>query len=135
MSLRIRVIAPDRTVWDGTGQEIILPSTTGLMGILKGHAPLLTALDIGTLRIRNEGGDWSPIALMGGFAEIENNQITILVNEAQKASDIDAEEADKTLAEATARMNSASTKKEKIEANLVLKRAGARVQTKSLEKV
>jgi F-type H+-transporting ATPase subunit epsilon len=135
MSLRIRVIAPDRTVWDGTGQEIILPSTTGLMGILKGHAPLLTALDIGTLRIRSESGDWSPIALMGGFAEIENNQITILVNEAQKASDINAEEADKALAEATTRMNNASTKKEKIEANLLLKRARARVQTKSLEKV
>ena len=135
MSLRIRVIAPDRTVWDSTGQEIILPSTTGLMGILKGHAPLLTALDIGTLRIRNESGDWSPIALMGGFAEIEDNQITILVNEAQKASDINAEEADKALIEATNRMNSASTKKEKIEANLILKRARARVQTKSLEKV
>ncbi len=47
MTLTVRVIAPDRTVWDENADEVILPSTTGQVGILTGHAPLLTALDTG----------------------------------------------------------------------------------------
>ncbi|MEL6456596.1 MAG: F0F1 ATP synthase subunit epsilon, partial [Cyanobacteria bacterium J06623_5] len=52
MSLVVRVVAPDRTVWDDEAEEVILPSTTGQLGILGGHAPLLTALDTGVLRVQ-----------------------------------------------------------------------------------
>ena len=45
MTLTVRVVSPDKTVWDATAEEVILPSTTGQLGILTGHAPLLTALD------------------------------------------------------------------------------------------
>ena len=55
MSLVVRVVAPDKTVWDDEAEEVILPSTTGQLGILGGHAPLLTALDTGVLRVR---GHW-----------------------------------------------------------------------------
>ena len=48
--LNLRVIAPDRTVWDASVEEIILPSSTGQLGILTNHAPLLTALDVGVMR-------------------------------------------------------------------------------------
>ena len=44
MSLHVNIIAPDRNVWDSNAEEVILPSSTGQLGILKGHAPLLTAL-------------------------------------------------------------------------------------------
>ena len=47
MALHISIIAPDRTVWDSNAEEVILPSSTGQLGILRDHAPLLTALDIG----------------------------------------------------------------------------------------
>ena len=47
MSLNVRVISPDRVVWDAMVEELILPSSTGQLGILVDHAPLLTALDIG----------------------------------------------------------------------------------------
>ena len=47
MALHISIIAPDRTVWDSDAEEVILPSSTGQLGILRDHAPLLTALDIG----------------------------------------------------------------------------------------
>ena len=67
MALTVRVIAPDKTVWDSEAEEVILPSTTGQLGILAGHAPLLTALDVGVMRIRADK-EWVPIALMGGFA-------------------------------------------------------------------
>jgi F-type H+-transporting ATPase subunit epsilon len=52
MTLNIRVITPDRTIWDAQAEEAILPSSTGQLGILKDHAPLLTALDIGVMRVR-----------------------------------------------------------------------------------
>ena len=52
MSLHVSIIAPDRNVWDSNAEEVILPSSTGQLGILKGHAPLLTALDIGVMRVR-----------------------------------------------------------------------------------
>ena len=54
MALTVRVIAPDKTVWDSEAEEVILPSTTGQLGILGGHAPLLTALDVGVMRVRAE---------------------------------------------------------------------------------
>jgi len=71
MTLTVRVIAPDKTVWDSSAEEVILPSTTGQLGILTGHAPLLSALDIGVMRVR-DNKEWVTIALMGGFAEVEN---------------------------------------------------------------
>jgi len=53
MSLNVRVITPDKVVWDAMAEELILPSSTGQLGILTDHAPLLTALDIGNaLKIR-----------------------------------------------------------------------------------
>jgi len=63
MSLNVRVITPDKVVWDAEAEEIILPSSTGQLGILTDHAPLLTALDIGVMRLKAEG-NWSSIVLM-----------------------------------------------------------------------
>lgn len=88
MALTVRVIAPDKTVWDSEAEEVILPSTTGQLGILAGHAPLLTALDIGVMRVRSDK-TWVPIALMGGFAEVDANEVTILVNGAERGENID----------------------------------------------
>ena len=77
MPLTVRVIAPDKTVWNAPADEVILPSTTGQMGILSGHAPMLTALETGVLRVR-ANNEWTSIALMGGFAEVENGEVTVL---------------------------------------------------------
>ena len=127
MTLKIRVIAPDRTVWDATAEEIILPSSTGQLGVLTGHIPLLTALDIGVMRVRIEK-DWTPIVLMGGFAEIENDKLTILVNGAEEGSKIDKEAAQKELEEMTLLFNEATGSKERIQATQNLRKARARVQ-------
>lgn len=127
MTLKIRVIAPDRTVWNADAEEVILPSSTGQLGILTGHIPLLTALDIGVMRVRIEK-DWIPIVLLGGFAEVENNIITILVNGAEEASEIDIEKARANLEAATLMLAEAETSKEKIEATQKIRKARARVQ-------
>lgn len=131
MSLHVNIIAPDRNVWDSNAEEVILPSSTGQLGILKGHAPLLTALDIGVMRVRVDK-DWIPVVLMGGFAEVENDELTILVNGAEEGSKIDKDEAQRNLELMTARFNEAQTSKEKIEATQNLRKARARVQASAL---
>ena len=131
MSLHVSIIAPDRNVWDSNAEEVILPSSTGQLGILKGHAPLLTALDIGVMRVRVDK-EWIPVVLMGGFAEVENDELTILVNGAEEGSKINAEEAQKNLEEMTLRFNEAETSKEKIEATQNLRKARARVQASTM---
>ena len=131
MTLKIRVIAPDRTVWNAEAEEVILPSSTGQLGILTGHIPLLTALDIGVMRVRIEK-DWIPIVLLGGFAEVENNVITILVNGAEEGSEINIKKAQSSLQEALSMLAEAETNKEKIEATQKIRKARARVQAAQL---
>jgi len=129
MTLNVRVISPDKTIWDASAQEVILPSTTGQLGILSGHAPLLTALDVGVMRVRPEK-EWVAIALLGGFAEVENNQVTILVNAAELGASIDKEAARKALAEAEQNLNAVvnGTRQQQIQAKQAVKRARARLQ-------
>lgn len=127
MSLNIRVITPDRIVWDAQADEIILPSSTGQIGILTDHAPLLTALDIGVVRLKAEG-KWLSIVLLEGFAEVEDNKVTILCNGAEEASSINARDAQADLERLTLSLEQATTKKEKIEATLELRKAKARLQ-------
>jgi len=133
MSLKIRVITPDKIVWNTLAEEVVLPSTTGQLGILNDHAPLITALDIGVLRIKLEN-DWKPIVLLGGFAEVENNEVTILVNgveEVEKGTlnlNVDIQVAKDELEKASIELENAQTDKEKIEASQKLKKVSARVQ-------
>ncbi len=131
MTLTVRVISPDKTVWDSTAEELILPSTTGQLGILSGHAPLLTGLDTGVMRVRAEKNqNWVAIALLGGFAEVEENEVTILVNGAEKGDSIDLEEARTAFNEAQTRLNQVAEgdKQAQIQANQNYKRARARFQ-------
>nr|QUE28610.1 AtpE [Porphyrostromium japonicum] len=134
MTLNIQVIAPDRTVWDATAEEVILPSSTGQLGILTGHAPLLTALDIGVMRVRIDK-EWMSIVLMGGFAEVENNDLTILVNGAEEASQIDLETAKINLDTAIEELENSDSAKKKIENAQNLRKARARVQAATIVSV
>nr|WKT06625.1 CF1 epsilon subunit of ATP synthase [Klebsormidium dissectum]WKT07713.1 CF1 epsilon subunit of ATP synthase [Klebsormidium sp. SEV1-VF17pt] len=131
MSLNLRVMTPIRTVWDGQAQEVILPTNSGQVGILPKHASLLTALDIGVLRVRTDT-QWARLALMGGFAKIEKDRVTILVNEGERASEIDPQEAQKTLELAQMSLNKAEGSRQKIEAKLAFRRAKARLEATSL---
>jgi F-type H+-transporting ATPase subunit epsilon len=130
MALSVKVITPDKTVWDDRVEEVILPSTTGQLGILSGHAPLLTALEIGVLRIR-PGKEWKAIALMGGFAEVENNEIKILVNGAELGDNIDLDTARNEYQAAQSRFDrvgESNDRQEKIQAESSMKKARARLQ-------
>nr|YP_010551634.1 CF1 subunit epsilon [Allomorphia inaequata]UTM93969.1 CF1 subunit epsilon [Allomorphia inaequata]UTM94921.1 CF1 subunit epsilon [Allomorphia sp. 828] len=127
MSLNLCVLTPNRIVWDSEVKEIILSTNSGQIGVLPNHAPIATAVDMGILRIRRNG-EWLTMALMGGFARIGNNEITILVNDAEKGSDIDPQEAQETLELAEANLRKAEGKRQTIEGNLAVRRARTRVE-------
>ena len=127
MSLNVRVITPDKVVWDAGTEELILPSSTGQLGILTGHAPLLTALDIGVMRLKT-GSKWTSIVLMEGFAEVEKDTVTVLCNGDEEADSIDATTAQADLEKTILLVEEAATKKEKIEATIELRKCKARIQ-------
>ena len=127
MSLNVRVITPDKVVWDAVAEELILPSSTGQIGILIDHAPLLTSLDIGLMRLKSNSG-WTSLVVMDGFGEIDSNNVTILCNGAEEGKLIDLKVAQEKLEKVTLLVNEATTKKEKIEATIELRKAKARLQ-------
>ncbi|MBD2177990.1 F0F1 ATP synthase subunit epsilon [Pseudanabaena sp. FACHB-1998] len=129
MTLTVKVISPDQTLLDTVAEEVILPSSTGQLGILTDHAPLISALETGVLRFRKDKA-WSAIALTGGFAEVEENEVTVLVRSGELGSEINAEEARKKLDEAEQALAGvkAEDKQGKIQAEQALRMARARVQ-------
>ena len=127
MSLQVCIMTPDRIFWNDQAEEIILPTNTGQMGVLSNHAPLITALDIGVMLIRTKK-NWVSLALMGGFALVKQNQITVLVNEAESSETIEAEQAENAFNESKTQLDQADGQKQKVEANFVFKRARARYQ-------
>jgi F-type H+-transporting ATPase subunit epsilon len=127
MGLSIRLIAPDGLIWNTPIQEVVLPTTTGQIGLLEGHAPLITALEIGVLRIKVDQS-WKPILSLGGFASIKNDEVTVLVSGIEEVVKENYEEAQSLLQQATENLSLAQSLKEKIEASQNLKRAVARFQ-------
>ena len=135
MSLTLRVLAPDQSVFDDTADEIILPSTTGLLGVLPGHISMVTAIDFGVLRVL-KNGNWDSIALTGGFAEVESNEVTVLVNKAEMGKNIDSSKAEAELEKAKNQLNQAQDKEnspEKIKAQETLNQAKAWFQASKSE--
>jgi F-type H+-transporting ATPase subunit epsilon len=127
MSLTLRVLAPDQSVFDDTADEIILPSTTGLLGVLPGHISMVTAIDFGVLRVL-KNGNWDSIALSGGFAEVESNEVTVLVNKAEMGKNIDSAKAEAELEQAKNQLSQTQdqeTSPEKIKAQEALNKAKA----------
>jgi len=127
MGLSVRLFAPDGLIWNTAVQEVVLPTTTGQIGLLEGHAPLITALEIGVLRIKVDQ-TWKPILTLGGLATVKNDQVTILVSGIEEVNKKSYDEVQNILKQATEKLSLAQTVKEKIEASQNLKRAVARLQ-------
>ena len=127
MVMNIRVLTPDRIICSTTADEVVLPGVTGQIGVLDGHASLITALDTGLLRIKLNQ-KWTPIILCGGLAEIDRNQVTVLVNDVEELISLELSEVTAELQKATLAVETAETSKERLEATLDLKKAAARVE-------
>ena len=127
MDMNIRVLTPDRVICSTTADEVVLPGLTGQIGILDGHASLITALDTGLLRIKLDE-KWTPIILCGGLAEIDQNRVTVLVNDVEELMTLELSEVTKELEKATLAVEAAETSKAKLDAAMELKKATARLE-------
>eukprot|EP00929_Paragymnodinium_shiwhaense_P113959 TRINITY_DN8226_c0_g5_i1.p1 TRINITY_DN8226_c0_g5~~TRINITY_DN8226_c0_g5_i1.p1 ORF type:complete len:199 (+),score=60.04 TRINITY_DN8226_c0_g5_i1:87-683(+) len=121
------VLTPEGSTVKEAVSEVVLPSASGQLGVLAGHAPMMTALDTGVLRYKKDG-QWFPLVLLSGFAKVEDNKLNILVNDIEQSDAIDLEEAKKDLEEATGKLGQAESKADKLSASSAVKKASARVQ-------
>ena len=82
--LRVSVITPEATVYEGDADQVVAPSWNGSLGILRGHAPLMALLGSGTLRIEH-GGKSTSYTVSGGFLQVVDNTVTVLSERASAA--------------------------------------------------
>ena len=88
MTIRCEIVSQDRTVFQGDVDIVILPGVAGEMGILPHHAPVLTILKYGVIKIRKQGKE-QLFAVAGGMAEVQPEIVTILADAAENIQDID----------------------------------------------
>lgn len=87
MSIILSITIPNEIVYRNTVEEIILPSLAGKIGVLTGHTAAIVALDIGIVNIKETPlGDWTPVLILGGLAEIENNIVRLVVSDFETIS-------------------------------------------------
>src|SRR5512143_2513140 len=88
MTIRCEIVSQDRTVFEGDVDNVVLPGTEGEMGVLPHHAPLLTTLKYGVVKVRRQGRE-QIFAVSGGVAEIQPDIVTVLANAAENVYEID----------------------------------------------
>lgn len=105
-----------------------LPAALGSMGIMANHAPLMTTLEIGTIKYVQDGRDHF-LAVHGGFAEVKDNVVIVLADAAEKAEDIDLARAEASQQRAQDRLANRTAELDVLRAELSLRRAIARIKT------
>ncbi|HEX9428638.1 MAG TPA: F0F1 ATP synthase subunit epsilon [Candidatus Polarisedimenticolia bacterium] len=103
--IHLEVVTPDKKVVAEMVDEVVLPGSQGYLGVLPGHAPLLTDLGVGELSFRRDGARHF-VALAWGFAEILPERVTVLAEIAERAEEIDRERARKARDRALDRLRS-----------------------------
>ena len=83
--LKVAVISPTRVGFEGTGDSIVVPAYDGLMGILYGHAPMMTLLGTGDVTVK-DGSKVHRIAVSGGFLQVVDNEVSVLAEEVGEPS-------------------------------------------------
>ncbi|HKL49021.1 MAG TPA: F0F1 ATP synthase subunit epsilon [Desulfuromonadales bacterium] len=97
--LQLELVTPYRRVLSEEVEEVNAPGVSGEFGILPGHTPLLTTLSIGEL-IYKQGGESFHVAVNWGYVEVESDKVTVLVETAERADEIDLERAKAALGRA-----------------------------------
>jgi len=92
MSIRCEIVSQDRTVFEGDVDIVVLPGSDGEMGILPHHAPLLTTLKYGLIKVRKKSEEQF-FTVAGGVAEVQPNIVTVLADAAESVAEIDEERA------------------------------------------
>jgi len=95
-TFQVDIVTPERLLYSGAVEMVMLPGSLGQMGVLPGHAPLLTTLDIGEITLKT-GNDSLYFTVSGGVVEVRPNKVTILADTAENPDEIDADRAQQAL--------------------------------------
>ena len=125
---KLQIITPEKTVFDGETEQIIVRTTVGDVGILNGHEPYCAAISIGQMRIMIDG-EFRRAATSGGIIKVSKEKTTVLVQTCEWSDEIDVERAEAAKATAEARKQAAQDDKELFLAEAKLKRALNRIDT------
>ena len=128
-SIELVVVTPAKQLLRQSAVEVQLPGAEGYLGILPGHAPLMTELGIGELSYHDASGKESAhLAILRGFAEVLPDRVTVLAETAEFAAEIDIARAEAAKARAEQRLTSSDTNLDWDRASVALQRALIRIQ-------
>jgi len=127
----VSVIAPDRVVFEGKIESMVAPGSEGYFGVLAGHAPMVAELGWGELKLRTQGGDERYYAVARGFVEVGWDRVTVLVDSAEAAEEIDVDRAQAARERAERRLRARSENVDEARAEAALRRALNRLHVAS----
>src|SRR5258708_25239487 len=125
--LQLQIVSADRSLINERVDEVEIPGSEGYLGVLPGHTPLLTTLQVGTLWYR-QGQEKHYLAIAFGFAEVQPDRVTILAQIAEKADEIDLARAEAAKKRAEARLAKPTTDMDFERARIALMKALIRLQ-------
>ncbi len=125
--IKLEIVTAEAPVYSDSVDMVIAPGTMGEVGILPQHAPLLTTLKVGEIRVKKDGDEYA-MFVEGGFMEVLPDSVTILANTCERAEDIDEAKAQEAKARAEELMKNRGTKKDFIEAEQELHRSLLRLR-------
>ena len=126
-TFQLEVATPERLLVDEQVSEAELPGKEGYLGVLPGHAPLLSALGAGVLSYRGGSGGQQVLVIDGGFVEVFDNHVRVLADNAEYAKDIQVDAARRELEEANNALKEAHDSAESESALRKAQRAQARI--------
>jgi len=126
-AIQLDIVTPEKRLASLAVDEVVLPGTEGSMGVLPGHAPLLTGLDVGELMYRR-GQARHYLAVARGFAEVLGDRVTILAEIAERAEEIDRERAERARGRALDRLKSRDPEVDFNRAQVALEKSIIRIQ-------
>ena len=126
-NIRLEVVTPQKEVVNEEVQIIVAPGELGQFGVLVGHTPFMTSLQVGTVRYNDAQGTEHLVFVSGGFAEALPDKVTVLAESAERRGDIDLERARSAQARAEKRLESGREDIDYQRAKLALQRAVHRV--------
>lgn len=132
--ISLEIVTPEKKIYSADVYSIYAPATAGGIGIYPGHTPIVTALDVGELRIDDGNGNKEEFFIAGGFLDICDDKAAILAKTAERSEDIDVERAEKAKARAEARLANPTPDIDTFRAELALKRAIQRIKMAKIQK-
>ncbi|HWQ73943.1 MAG TPA: F0F1 ATP synthase subunit epsilon [Syntrophomonas sp.] len=124
----VEIVTPEQILFKNEVQFLVVPELNGELGVLKNHAPMIAALDVGVLRYTDSGGKINKIALSGGFMEVIYNEVRVLAETAEQGSEIDVLRAKAAKERAEKRLQAINENINHARAEMALKRAVARLK-------